>query len=78
MSYQLSSDLVTRIQTFVVSGGYASEEEVVQDALLALEQRQQDLIAIRAGIADMEAGRCRPFSEIECEFRTQYQIPTES
>lgn len=78
MSYQLSNDLVTKIETFVASGQYTSADDVVRDALSALGQRQQDLIAIRAGIADMEAGRCRPFADVVKEFRTQYQIPTET
>ncbi|MEX0678701.1 MAG: hypothetical protein WD063_16600 [Pirellulales bacterium] len=46
MAYQFSSDLMQRIQAFVASGGYASEEDVVREALAALEQRQQDLAAI--------------------------------
>ena len=74
MVYRISSDLLQRIQAFVASGGYASEEDVVRDALSALEQRQQDLAAIQAGVADMEAGRYRPFSEPDAEFRAKHGI----
>lgn len=78
MAYQFSSDLVARIQAFLAGGHYASEEDVVRDALAALEQRQQDLAAIQAGVADMEAGRYRPFSEIDTEFRAKHRIPRDA
>ncbi|MBI2825646.1 MAG: type II toxin-antitoxin system ParD family antitoxin [Planctomycetia bacterium] len=78
MAYQLSSDLVARIQAFLAGGQYATEEEVVRDALCALEQRQQDLAAIQAGVADMEAGRYRSFSEIDAEFRAKHRVPRDA
>jgi predicted transcriptional regulator len=48
---------------------------VLRNALEALQQRDEDLAAITAGIADMEAGRYRPFAEIDAEFRQRHNIP---
>jgi Arc/MetJ-type ribon-helix-helix transcriptional regulator len=77
MAYQFPTDLAHRIQAFLAAGGYANEEEVLRDALKALEERHRDLMAIQAGVADMEAGRLRPFSEIDTEFRQKHGIPRE-
>jgi Arc/MetJ-type ribon-helix-helix transcriptional regulator len=74
MAYQFPSDLVQRIQAFLLIGEYASEDDVLRAALGALEQQQQDLVAIEAGVRDMEAGRYRPFSEIDAEFRAKHSI----
>ena len=57
MSYTLSADLTLTIQALLATGKYASEDEVLRNALDALRQRDENLAAIEAGVADMEAGR---------------------
>ncbi len=57
--HEFPSDIASRIESFVTSG-YASAEEVLREALEALECRDSDLTAIREGIADEEAGRLEP------------------
>lgn len=42
MQYQLPPDISDRLQACVAAGGYRSEEEVLRDALDALEQREQE------------------------------------
>ncbi len=69
MSYTLPADLTRTIEALIATGKYASHDEVLRNALDALRQRDEDLAAIEAGIADMEAGRYRPFAEIDAEFR---------
>jgi len=75
MSYQLPADLTETIQSLLATGKYASQDDVLRDALAALRQRDLDLAAIAAGIADMEAGRYRPFVEVDAEFRKRHGIP---
>ncbi|MBI3837037.1 MAG: type II toxin-antitoxin system ParD family antitoxin [Planctomycetia bacterium] len=75
MSYQLPSDVTQTIQSLIATGKYASQEDVLRDALDALRQRDEDLAAITAGIEDMQAGRYRPFVEIDAEFRQRHNIP---
>ena len=69
MVYQFPADLTTRIEALLAGGNYQSADEVLRDAITALEQQQQDLLSIQAGVADMEAGRFRPFAEID-RFKT--------
>jgi predicted transcriptional regulator len=38
-------------------------------------QQQEDLAAIRAGIADMEAGRVSPLDEVVARIRTDLGLP---
>lgn len=75
MSESLPIDVSQAIQSLLATGRYASEADVLRDALVALRERDDDLAAILAGIADMEAGRYRPLAEIDAEFRQRHNIP---
>ena len=75
MSYELPTDVTQTIDTLLATGRYSSVDEVLRDALAALRQREDDVAAIEAGLADVEAGRYRPFSEIDTEFRLRHDIP---
>lgn len=72
MSMQLPADLNATVQSFIVSGRYANEEEVLREALDVLSQREADVVAIQQGIADMEAGRVRPWSEAKKAIEGKY------
>jgi Arc/MetJ-type ribon-helix-helix transcriptional regulator len=74
MSDHLPSDVTQTIAALLASGKYVSQDEILRDALAALRQRDEDVAAIRAGIADMEAGRCRPFAECDDAFRARHNI----
>ncbi|MDZ4781630.1 MAG: type II toxin-antitoxin system ParD family antitoxin [Planctomycetia bacterium] len=78
MSHEIPADVWTKVEMFVATGGYASEADVLRDALSALERANAEITAIREGIEDMEAGRVRPFEEFDAEFRKQHGIPLES
>lgn len=82
MAYQLSPDLERLVRQRMTAGGYSSEDEVLRDALSALEQfghseedaKQEDqdaAAAVREGAADMEAGRMRPLREVLAEARSK-------
>jgi hypothetical protein len=51
------------------------DNEMLQGTSPASKQEMDDLAAVRAGIADMEAGRYRPFAEVDAEFRRKHGIP---
>ena len=72
MKPELPPDVQEQLRQRVASGRYASEADVLRDALAALEWRDQELAAIQAGIEDMEAGRIRPFSEADAEIREHF------
>ncbi len=69
MSYQLPPDLEERIRKQMSDGNYDTEDDVLRDALEALDARNADLAAIHAGIDDMEAGRMRPIGDVADDIR---------
>lgn len=75
MSVDLSPDVLNEIQRQVATGVFASPDEVLREALAALREREQELLAIQAGIDDMEAGRVRPIHEFDREFRLRNSLP---
>jgi len=75
MNYAFPPDVETRVKRQLATGSYPSEDDVLRAAMTALEHEHDDLEAIQSGIADMDAGRFRPFSEIDAEFRIKHNIP---
>ena len=69
MHYELPPDVQQEIKQRMAKGQYASEEDVLRDAMRALKSRDEEMAAIQAGIDDMEAGRFRPFEEVDTEIR---------
>lgn len=74
MAHAFPPDLDRLIRAQMTAGNYATEEELLRDALSALAERQAVVADIRQGIEDLEAGRGRPLSEIDAEFRKKYNI----
>lgn len=68
MSYPFPPDLRDLVHHAMSTGGFASEDELLRDALSAWQRRNDDLTAIREGIAEMEAGEGQPFHEFVREF----------
>lgn len=69
MPYQFPPDVQELIREAVASGYYATEDDLIREALHALIQRDEELADIKAGVADMEAGRLRPINEVDAEIR---------
>lgn len=69
MSYSFPTDVKQRVDSQLATGHYRTEDEVFRAAMTALERELEDLDAIQAGIDDMNAGRVRPFAQIDAEFR---------
>ena len=61
MTYRFPRQIDQLVRQQMAAGNYASEDELLEDALRALYERNEDLAAIREGIDDMEAGRVEPF-----------------
>ena len=76
MSLTIPADVQQRVKVLLETRRYASEEEILRAALLALEEQDADLTAIQSGIDDMENGRSRPFADFDAEFRKRNQIET--
>ena len=75
MPYQLPSDLDNRVQSQIALGIYQTPADVLNNALDALEHRNADLEAIRAGIEDEKAGRMRPLADVDRDMRQRLGLP---
>jgi predicted transcriptional regulator len=72
MLCELPPDVEQQVKQLMETGQYATEADVLRDALAALKWRDEEMAAIRAGIDDMEAGRIRPFEEADAEIRKRF------
>jgi putative addiction module CopG family antidote len=75
MSVDLAPDVWNAIQRQLATGSYSSLDEVLREALAALQSRDEEVLAIQEGIDEMDAGRGRPFSEFDREFRERNGLP---
>lgn len=75
MSYPFPPDLDRMVRHKLATGEYASEDEVLLEAMRALADRDEAVAAVRAGIEDMHAGRVQPLSDVDAKLRSQYEIP---
>ena len=83
MGYQFPPDVEKAIQERLQSGEYPTEDDVLRDALRALDERQFVVIeedpvvveGIRRGLADMKAGRSQPVEDFDKEIRVKHNIP---
>lgn len=59
MLYAFPPEIAEPVRRRLVSGEFASEDDVLKAALRALDERDEEIAAIQAGIDDMESGRVR-------------------
>ena len=71
LSITLPSDMARLIRSKVEEGGYASNSEVIREAMRAWQEqeqlRTQRLAAVRARIAEADAETAPPLSDAEVE-----------
>lgn len=75
MSYPFPPELDRLVKRQLALGEYESEDAVLIAAMRSLEQQQVEIIAIREGIEDMEAGRVQPLRDFDRKFREQKGVP---
>jgi Arc/MetJ-type ribon-helix-helix transcriptional regulator len=56
MPYELSPDVQQLVRERMASGHYSSEEALLKEALLALAEQEEDLIAVQQALAEWEGG----------------------
>jgi putative addiction module CopG family antidote len=74
MSYVLPPELERLVREELATGVYASEDEVLHEAIKALHDRDEAITGIQEGLADLEAGRVRPLNTVDAELRTKHSI----
>ena len=72
MTIDLPADLTQQIQEHMSTGRFTSEADVLRQALIALQWRDGELAAVRAGVEDRDAGRHYPFAEVDAEVRRRF------
>jgi len=75
MSYVFPPDLERLVREELATGVYASEDEVLMEAMQALHERDEAIAGIQEGLADLESGRVRPLNAVDAELRTKHAIP---
>ncbi|HQU45685.1 MAG TPA: type II toxin-antitoxin system ParD family antitoxin [Pirellulales bacterium] len=77
MAYDVPPDVQQDLSLWVASGKYASEDEVLRDALRALAD-EEDLNAVRAAIAEVQAGDAGvPLQQAFDELRSRHGVVRE-
>lgn len=80
----ISADLGQNLETFVArlveSGRYNSKSEVLREGVRLVQEREARLAALDAsimrGIADADAGRIKPASEVFDRLESKYRVQT--
>jgi predicted transcriptional regulator len=76
MTYQLPPDIDQRVLSKISLGIYKTPAQVLNEALDALDMRDEDLAAILRGIEDEKAGRMTSLADFDSEMRQRYGFPT--
>jgi predicted transcriptional regulator len=74
MTLQVSADIEQRINMRLHIQSGVTVDDVLRDALDALDFQEQEIAAIREGLDDVEAGRLVPLREYEREFRDRRNV----
>ena len=56
MSYTFPLDVRQLVESRLASGNYGSEDDVLRDALRALEEEDEDLTAVREALSEWHQG----------------------
>lgn len=64
MSQPVPVDVESSVRAFVATGRFATEDEVLRAAMVALEHQEQSWAAIAEGMDDEAAGRVTPARQI--------------
>ena len=75
MSYSFPPEVDRLVREGLASGQYASEDDLLLEALCVLRERDEAMAGIRAGLADLYAGRTRPLDDVDAQLRHKYHIP---
>lgn len=75
MPHVFPPELDRLIREELATGAYASEDDLLLEAVRSLRDQEELMAGIREGLDDIEAGRVRPLHEVDAELRAKYSIP---
>ncbi|MCY2991980.1 MAG: type II toxin-antitoxin system ParD family antitoxin [Planctomycetota bacterium] len=76
MIYPFPDPIRQLLDERLASGRYASEDEVLVQALQSLKEHDEVVADIQEGLEDEAAGRVRPLREFDAELRQTLGFPT--
>ena len=76
MIYPFPDTIRQLLDERLASGRYASEDEVLVQALQSLKEYDEVVADIQEGLEDEAAGRVRPLREFDTELRRTLGFPT--
>jgi len=74
MPYPFPPALDRLVREELATGVYHSEDELLVEAMQALRDREEAIVGIREGLADLDAGRVRLLDDVDAELRTKHGI----
>jgi predicted transcriptional regulator len=74
MSYPFPPELGQLVQEGLATGAYASENDLLLEAVRALRERDDTVVGINEGLADLDQGRVRPLGEVDAALCNKYGI----
>ena len=82
MAYNFPPDVETLVKQQMHIGAYQSEDDLLRDALHALDEQRNAVVdedavvvdGIRRGLADLKGGRSMPLEQFDAEFRARHKI----
>ena len=79
MAYQFPPDVEQLVTQRMASGDYASEDDVLRDALKALAEQSDDLVAVQEAVTRLRAGEDgQPLSEAFDDIRRKHNISADA
>jgi Arc/MetJ-type ribon-helix-helix transcriptional regulator len=76
MAYAFPPEVKRLVDQRMATGKYASEDDLLRDALEALSEESDELAAIQAGIDELDAGDPgAPLAEVFDAIRRQHGVP---
>jgi len=78
VSYTFPPELDRLVREGLATGGYASEDDLLLEAVRVLRDRDEAIAGIQEGLADVDAGRVRTLASVDAELRNKYHIPRDS
>jgi len=76
MPYAFPPEVKRLVDQRMAAGKYASEDDLLRDALEALSEESEELAAIQAGIDELDAGDPgAPLVEVFDAIRRQHVVP---
>jgi Arc/MetJ-type ribon-helix-helix transcriptional regulator len=75
VSYYFPPELDRLVREELATGIYRSEDDLLLEAIQALRDRDEAIVGLQEGIADMNAGRVLSLDAMDAELRKKYNIP---